>query len=86
MKDDATAPRSGSGPERLVLEFFSRMWGAHDLGAIDELMTPDYGITSAGHEIRGCQAFKGWVDGGDGGDERGEPDRLHLLPRSARGA
>ena len=49
-------------PERLALEFFARVWGpSHDLDAIDELMTEDYFITTAGETIRGRAAFKAWV-------------------------
>lgn len=49
-------------PERLALEFFERVWGGpHDLGAIDELMTEDYAITTGGTQIRGRERFKDWV-------------------------
>jgi predicted ester cyclase len=48
-------------PERLALEFLARVWGSHDLDAIEELMTPEYVITSAGREIRGRAAFRSWV-------------------------
>ncbi|MDQ6827760.1 MAG: ester cyclase [Gemmatimonadota bacterium] len=49
-------------PERLALEFFARVWGPpHDLDAIDELMTEDYAITTAGETIRGRAEFKAWV-------------------------
>jgi predicted ester cyclase len=48
--------------ETLVLDFFGRVWGPdHDLDAIDELMTEDYVITSAGSVVRGRDAFKAWV-------------------------
>ncbi len=48
--------------EQLAREFFARVWAPpHDLEAIDELMTEDYGITSGGKEIRGREAFKAWV-------------------------
>jgi predicted ester cyclase len=47
--------------EALALEFLRRVWGERDLGAIDELMTEDYVITSGGQEIRGRDAFKAWV-------------------------
>jgi SnoaL-like domain len=47
---------------QLVLEFFARVWHPpHDLSAIDELMTEDYVITSAGRVIEGREAFKAWV-------------------------
>lgn len=48
--------------ERLAEEFFRRVWTPpHDLQAIDELMTDDYRITSAGRVIQGRDAFKAWV-------------------------
>jgi hypothetical protein len=48
--------------ERLVREFFRRVWAPpHDLDAIDELMTEDYRITTAGHVVEGREAFKAWV-------------------------
>jgi putative hydrolases of HD superfamily len=67
--DEATEARaqrpdgaSPSGAEHLALEFLRRVWGpAHDLDAIDELMTEDYAITTGGMVIRGREAFKAWV-------------------------
>lgn len=51
-------------PDQLVLEFFDRVWHQpHDLNAIDELMTEDYSITTAGTLIKGRDAFKKWVQG-----------------------
>jgi predicted ester cyclase len=48
--------------ERLAREFFKRVWAPpHELDAIDELMTPDYRITTAGQVIEGRDAFKSWV-------------------------
>src|SRR6476661_10361852 len=39
--------------ERLADEFLERVRGpSHELAAIDELMTPDYGITSGGRASR----------------------------------
>ena len=39
-------------PEKLVLAFFDRVWHhPHELDAIDELMTEDYTITTAGSVI-----------------------------------
>lgn len=56
--DPAARPEA----ERLAIEFLSRVWGpAHDLDAIDELMTADYVIHSAGSSIRGRDRFKAWV-------------------------
>ena len=49
-------------PEKLVLEFFDRVWNIpHDLDAIDELMTEDYSITTAGKVVKGRNEFKNWV-------------------------
>lgn len=51
-------------PEQLPVEFFRRVWAPpHDLDAIDEMMTEDYAITTAGTVIRGRAAFKEWVRG-----------------------
>lgn len=48
--------------EHLAREFFRRVWAPpHDLGAIDELMTEDYRITTAGRLVEGRDAFKAWV-------------------------
>ncbi|NNE77859.1 MAG: SnoaL-like domain-containing protein [Pricia sp.] len=49
-------------PDELVLEFFERVWHPpHELDAIDELMTSDYQITTAGTVISGREEFKNWV-------------------------
>ena len=46
----------------LATQFLTRVWGpAHDLDAIDELMTEDYRIWSGGKLISGRSAFKDWV-------------------------
>ena len=51
-------------PEQLVLEFFNRVWHyPHELDAIDELMTEDYTITTAGSIVKGRALFKNWVRG-----------------------
>jgi steroid delta-isomerase-like uncharacterized protein len=48
--------------EHLAREFFRRVWAPpHDLDAIDELMTEDYRITTAGRVVEGRAAFKVWV-------------------------
>ncbi|MEP2772462.1 MAG: nuclear transport factor 2 family protein [Fulvivirga sp.] len=53
---------SASIPEKLVLEFFERVWhNPHELDAIDELMTEDYSITTAGKTVKGRAEFKKWV-------------------------
>ena len=55
-------PSSKQKPEKLVLEFFNRVWHyPHELDAIDELMTEDYTITTAGSIVKGRDAFKNWV-------------------------
>lgn len=49
-------------PEKLVLEYFDRVWQSpHEVDAIDELMTEEYCITTAGKEVRGRTEFKNWV-------------------------
>ena len=49
-------------PQKLVKDFFDRVWHApHELDAIDELMTEDYRITTAGKTIKGRDEFKNWV-------------------------
>ncbi len=46
----------------LATQFLTRVWGpAHDLDAIDELMTEDYRIWSGGVLVSGRAAFKDWV-------------------------
>jgi|SRR5579871_4401469 len=53
---------SCSDKVRLAHEFFRRVWSPpHDLDAIDELMTEDYRITTAGKVISGRRDFKAWV-------------------------
>lgn len=48
--------------EHLAREFFRRVWAPpHDLAAIDELMTPDYRIVTAGNAVEGRDRFKSWV-------------------------
>ena len=59
MQTDA---ESHAAAEKLARDFLGRVWGpAHDLDAIDELMTEDYVIVSAGRRIEGRAAFKAWV-------------------------
>jgi predicted ester cyclase len=60
MRDpDSTPPEQAVA---LATEFLGRVWGpAHDLDAIDELMTEDYRIWSGGKLISGRAAFKEWV-------------------------
>lgn len=53
---------SNTNSERLAFEFFHRVWAPpHDLAAIDELMTENYRITTAGSVVSGRAAFKAWV-------------------------
>lgn len=48
--------------EQLARTFMERVWTLpHDVTAIDEMMTEDYVITSAGKVIHGREAFKAWV-------------------------
>ena len=55
---------SNKKPEKLVLDFFDKVWHSpHQLDAIDELMTEDYTITTAGNVIKGRMNFKNWVKG-----------------------
>lgn len=61
MKNKSNSPLA-SIPEKLVLEFFARVWHSpHELNAIDELMTEDYCITTAGKLVKGRNEFKNWV-------------------------
>ncbi|MEM7186272.1 MAG: nuclear transport factor 2 family protein [Bacteroidota bacterium] len=54
--------RSRSLPEQLVLDFFERVWHPpHQLEAIDEFMTEDYIITTAGKTVKGREEFKNWI-------------------------
>ena len=58
MRDRMSIPQA----EHLAREFFRRVWAPpHDLDAIDELMTEDYRITTAGRLIEGRSNFKRWV-------------------------
>jgi SnoaL-like domain len=53
---------SDSDNKHLAYEFFQRVWAPpHDLEAIDELMTEDYRITTAGKVIRRRSEFTAWV-------------------------
>lgn len=56
-------PGSGAAQAiHLARTFLERVWRAPaDLAAIDELMTEDYVITSAGQVVRGRDAFRAWV-------------------------
>lgn len=49
-------------PEKLVHTFFEEVWSPpHNLSRIDELMTEDYVIHSAGKTLSGRDNFKNWV-------------------------
>ncbi len=53
---------AGRSAEELAHAFMSRVWRAPaDLDAIDELMSEDYIIHSAGVTLRGRERFKDWV-------------------------
>lgn len=61
MKNKTNKPTVGI-PEKLVIEFFKRVWHIpYELDAIDELMTIDYSITTAGKVVKGRNEFKNWV-------------------------
>jgi len=56
--------KTSHNPETLVLTFFERVWHApHELEAIDELMTEDYVIYTAGTAVAGRERFKDWIRG-----------------------
>lgn len=57
-----TTGQDATRAEHLAREFLRRVWGAQpDLSAIDELMTEDYRITSAGTVVSGRDNYKAWV-------------------------
>lgn len=59
---DTTGDTPSSRAVQLALDFLNRAWGpSHDLGAINELMTEDYEITSGGAVVSGRRAFTEWV-------------------------
>ena len=59
---DSTHSTPAEAAVALAKQFLTRVWGpAHDLDAIDELMTEDYKIWSGGKRIEGRGAFKDWV-------------------------
>ena len=61
MKNKTNKPTVGI-PEKFVIEFFKRVWHIpYELDAIDELMTIDYSITTAGKVVKGRNEFKNWV-------------------------
>ena len=63
MNAELQKPRRRT-PELMVLDFFERVWSPpHELNAIDELMTEDYTITTAGIVVKGRESFKKWVAG-----------------------
>lgn len=51
-----------AGPEHLVLQFWENTWNPpYDFDLIDQLMTEDFVITSAGQRVEGRDNFKRWV-------------------------
>jgi predicted ester cyclase len=57
-----TSNSAADTAEHLAREFFRRVWASpHDLNAIDELMTEDYKVTTAGKVVSGRESFKKWV-------------------------
>ena len=62
MPDPLNDPARREAAVTLVRTFLDRVWGpSHDLGAIDDLMTEDYVITSGGTVLSGREAFRAWV-------------------------
>ncbi|MFC5050748.1 redoxin domain-containing protein [Rubritalea spongiae] len=60
--DALKALRDGPTGNHLVLQFWENVWNPpYDLDLIDQLMTEDFVITSAGKDISGRDAFKEWV-------------------------
>lgn len=46
----------------LVQQFYERIWDAGDLSAVPELLSPEFTFRgSLGHEMRGHEAFKNYV-------------------------
>ncbi len=65
----------------LAQAFLSRVWRSPaDLEAIDELMSPDYVIHSAGTTVQGRDAFKDWVVRFQGLLQNAENEVLDLFP------
>ncbi|WP_418316220.1 ester cyclase [Piscinibacter sakaiensis] len=60
--DSSASETPQAAAERLARDFLERVWGGWpDLDAIDQLMSEDYELVSAGTSIRGRIAFKQWV-------------------------
>ncbi len=70
--------------EHLAREFFRRVWAPpHDLDAIDELMTEDYRITTAGRLVEGRPAFKAWVAAMQGTVRDATNEHLEIITSAA---
>lgn len=70
--------------ERLAREFFRRVWAPpHDLDAIDELMTENYRITTAGSVVDGRDAFKAWVASMQKQVRQATNEHLEIITNSA---
>ncbi len=70
--------------ERLARTFFERVWTPpHDLDAIDELMTEDYRITTAGRVVDGRAAFKAWVGAMQATIQEATNEHLELFTNAA---
>ncbi|MFD2255116.1 redoxin domain-containing protein [Luteolibacter algae] len=60
--DALDALENGATGRHLVLQFWENVWNPpYDPGLIDKLMTEDFILTSAGHEVNGRDEFKEWV-------------------------
>ena len=60
--DAVRAIKEGPTGEHMVLQFWENVWNPpYDLSLIDELMTEDFIITSAGKDTVGRDEFKKWV-------------------------
>ena len=70
--------------EHLAREFFRRVWAPpHDLDAIDELMTEDYRITTAGRLVEGRADFRTWVAAMQGTVRDATNEHLEIITNAA---
>jgi predicted ester cyclase len=61
-----TGDKAGTPSEEnraVVMRYVEEVWNRHDLGAIDELVSPDYfnHAASEGHRRDGAEASVGWM-------------------------
>ncbi len=59
----ATAGMTTEANKALVLRYIEECWNRHDLGASDELVSPEYinHAASAGHQRAGARSSLGWL-------------------------